>query len=374
MTDGILVHQQIKALIDSGAIASNPGIAPAQLQPASLDLRLATVGYRVQSGFLPERQSVAELLEEMTLYRFDLTDGAVLERGHCYVLPLLEQIRRPLPFTIRANPKSSTGRLDVFTRMLADHSGRFETAPPGYVGPLYLEVVPRSFPIRVRTGQSLTQIRFVGGDAELSDEELREEYRRAPLLWSDARTPIPMDAVSFDGGLSMRLALACDADVSGPVGYEALLHTGVVDLQRERHYDWRQFFRAIEAPPRGRMIVQPEAFYIFASKERVRVPRHLAAEMAPYDVGMGELRTNYAGFFDNGFGGENGTRAVLEVRAHDVPFLVEDGQVFFRLRFYRGLESPTVAYGEGGLGSHYQGQALRLSKHFTSTTGDTAAR
>ena len=372
MADGILVHQQIKALVQEGAIGSNPGIAPAQLQPASLDLRVATVGYRGQSGFLPERQSVAELLEEMTLYRFDLTDGAVLERGHCYVLPLLEQIRRPLPFTIRANPKSSTGRLDVFTRMLADHSGRFETAAPGYVGPLYLEVVPRSFPIRVRTGQSLTQVRFVAGRAELSDAELRAEYERSPLLWRDAKTPIPISEVRFDGGLAMRLALARDADVSGPVGYEALLHTGVVDLQRERHYDWRSFFRSIDAPPRGRMIVQPEAFYIFASKERVRVPRHLAAEMAPYDVGVGELRTNYAGFFDNGFGGATGTRAVLEVRAHDVPFLVEDGQVFFHLRFFRSLEDPAVAYGEGGLGSHYQGQALRLSKHFAATDGDTA--
>ena len=290
------------------------------------------------------------------------------------MLPLLEQVRRPIDCTIRANPKSSTGRLDIFTRLLADHSGRFETAPPGYVGPLYLEVVPRSFPIRVRTGQSLTQIRFVRGNPELTDRELRAEYERSPLLWRDARTPIPAEQVLFDGGLSMRLALARDADVSGPVGYEALSHTAVVDLQMERHYDWRQFFRAIEAPPRSRMIVQPEAFYIFASKERVRVPRHLAAEMAPYDVGMGELRTNYAGFFDNGFGGANGTRAVLEVRAHDVPFLVEDGQIFFRLRFYRGVESPEFAYGEGGLGSHYQGQSLRLSKHFMPSDGDTAQR
>lgn len=373
MTAGILVHQQIQALIGEGAIASNPGIAPAQIQPASLDLRVATVGYRVQSGFLPERQSVAELLEEMTLYRFDLTDGAVLERGHCYVLPLLEQIRHPLDCTIRANPKSSTGRLDIFTRLMADHCGRFERAPAGYVGPLYLEVVPRSFPVRVHTGQSLTQIRFVKGDPELSDAELRAEYAREPLLWRGPDTPVPLDEVRFDGGLCMSIALARDADLRGAVGYEAIGHTGVIDLANEGHYDWRQFFRAIDPPPRGRMIVQPEAFYIFASKERVRVPRHLAAEMSPYDVGMGELRTNYAGFFDNGFGGSNGTRAVLEVRAHDVPFLVEDGQVFFRLRFFRSLLDPVRAYGDAALGSHYHGQALKLSKHFAPIEGDTAA-
>lgn len=372
MTGGILVHQQIQALVDAGVLTGNPGIARAQIQPASLDLRLATVGFRVRSGFLPERQSVADLLEEMTLYRFDLTDGAVLERGHCYILPLQETVARPIDGDLRANPKSSTGRLDIFTRLLADHSGRFEWAPRGYVGPLYLEVVPRSFPVRVRTGQSLNQVRFVRGDSALSDDELREEYRREPLLWRDAETPVPMDEVVFDDGLCMRLALAPDRDLIGPVGYEARGHTPVVDLDREDAHDPDEFFRPIPPPPRRRMIVQPEAFYIFASKERVRVPRHLAAEMAAYDVGMGELRTNYAGFFDNGFGGATGTRAVLEVRPHDVPFLVEDGQVFFRLRFHRSLETPRVAYGEGSLQSHYQGQALRLSKHFRRAAGDRA--
>jgi dCTP deaminase len=366
MTAGILVHQHIADLVRRGAIRSNPAIAPAQIQPASLDLRLATVGYRVRSGFLPERQTVAELLEEMTLYRFDLTDGAVLERGHCYVFPLLEQLVEPLPYQIRANPKSSTGRLDLFTRLLANHSGRFETAPPGYVGPLYLEVVPRSFPVRVRTGLSLNQIRFVAGDPVLDDDELRAEYARAPLLFRDDGTPLPIEAVRFDGGLCMGIALAPDRDLRGPVGYEARGYTDVVDLGRIDHYDRREFFHGIEPPRRGRMIVEPEAFYIFASKERVRVPRHLAAEMGAYDVGIGELRTNYAGFFDNGFGGPQGTRAVLEVRPHDVPFLVEDGQVFFKLQFFRSLADPAIAYGDHGLGSHYQGQALKLSKHFRS--------
>ncbi len=374
MGDGILVRQQLEQLIRDGSLTSNPAIAPAQLQPASLDLRLATIGYRVRSGFLPERATVAEHLEESTLYSFDLTDGAVLERGHCYVFPLLERIEKPIPHPLRANPKSSTGRLDVFTRLLADRCDRFEQAPAGYTGPLYLEVVPRSFPVRVRTGLSLTQVRFMAGDPRLDDDELRAEYARSPLLFDDGGEPIALDRVRIDNGLCMGVALRSDRDLTGPIGYEARSYTDVVDMAREGSHDWQDFFRAIPEPRRGRMIVEPEEFYLFASKERVRIPRHLAAEMGAYDVGIGELRTNYAGFFDNGFGGATGTRAVLEVRPHDVPFLVEDGQVFFKLRFFRSLEEPDRAYGEGGFGSHYQGQSLRLSKHFRAAEGDTAFR
>src|SRR5262245_25700938 len=216
---GILVYQQIRALIESGALASTPAIAPAQVQPSSLDLRLATRGYRVQSGFLPEHVRVADRLEEVTLYTFDLTDGAVLEKGHCYIVPLLERIERPLPYLVRANPKSSTGRLDLFTRLLADRCGRFETVPPGYVGPLFLEIVPRSFPVRVRTGLSLCQIRFSQGQAELGDDELRAEYERSPMLFDDRGEPLPAAAVRFHGGLCMGVAMRNDRDIRGPIGY-----------------------------------------------------------------------------------------------------------------------------------------------------------
>lgn len=363
--DGILVYQHIRALLEDGAIASvNPAISPSQVQPASLDLRLGTIGYRVRSGFLPETTTVAERLEEMTLYTFDVTDGAVLEKGHCYVFPLLERIEKPLPYQIRANPKSSTGRLDLFTRLLADRCGRFETVPPDYTGPLYLEVVPRSFPVRLRTGCSLSQIRFAQGDSVLSDDELRAEYERAPLLFHADGSPIPVEQARIDGGLCMGVGLRRDADLTGPIGYQARSYSSILDMGNVDAHDPLEFFDAIEAPRKHRLIVEPEEFYIFASKERVRIPRHLAAEMTAYDVGIGELRTNYAGFFDNGFGGEKGTRAVLEVRPHDVPFLVEDGQVFFKLQFFRTLEEPDVAYGDARLESHYQGQGLRLSKHF----------
>jgi dCTP deaminase len=364
VTDGILVYQQIKELIARGALASTPAIAPAQIQPSSLDLRLATRGYRVRSGFLPEHVRVADRLEEMTLYTFDLTDGAVLEKGHCYIVPLLERVEQPLPFTVRANPKSSTGRLDLFTRLLADRCGRFETLPPGYTGPLFLEIVPRSFPVRVRTGLSLCQIRFSAGNAALGDDELRAEHRAHGLLFDDRGQPLPADKLRVERGLMMGIALRRDRDIQGPIGYVARRYTGIVDMQNEAGHDAAEYFDPIPEAHDGRLIVAPEEFYIFASKERIRVPEHLAAEMVAYDVGIGELRTNYAGFFDNGFGGKQGTRAVLEVRPHDVPFLLEDGQVFFKLEFFRTQALPEVVYGDRRLSSHYQGQALKLSKHF----------
>ncbi len=362
--NGILVYQQIRDLLATGALGSNPAVAPSQIQPSSLDLRLATRGYRVRSGFLPEHVRVVDRLEETTLYTFDLTDGAVLEKGHCYIVPLLERIEKPLPYLVRANPKSSTGRLDLFTRLLADHTDRFEQARPGYTGPLYLEIVPRSFPVRVRTGLSLCQIRFSIGTAMLTDAEIAAEYEREALLFDDAGKPIPLDRVRLDNGLCMGVAMRRDRDLTGHIGYAARRYTGVVDMTLENAHDPAAYFDAIPEPANGRTIVEPEEFYIFASKERIRVPRHLAAEMAAYDVGIGELRTNYAGFFDNGFGGKQGTRAVLEVRPHDVPFLVEDGQVFFKLQFFRTLDLPEIAYGDAKLASHYQGQGLKLSKHF----------
>jgi dCTP deaminase len=364
VANGILVYQQIKALIERKALTSTPAIAPTQIQPSSLDLRLATRGYRIRSGFLPENVRVADRLEEMTLYAFDLTDGAVLEKGHCYIIPLLEQIAEPLPHLIRANPKSSTGRLDLFTRLLADRCGRFETVPPGYTGPMFLEIVPRSFPVRVRTGLSLCQIRFSDGHASLGDDELRAEHEKSPLLFDDRGEPLPASKLRIDRGLTMGVALRRDRDLTGPIGYVAKRYTGIVDMQNEGGHDADGYFEPLPEPQGGRFIVEPEEFYIFASKERIRVPRHLAAEMVAYDVGIGELRTNYAGFFDNGFGGERGTRAVLEVRPHDVPFLLEDGQVFFKLEFFRTQQTPDVVYGDKRLSSHYQGQALKLSKHF----------
>lgn len=356
--------QQLRRLAQEGVVRATTPIEERQIQPASLDLRLGAVAYRVRTGFLPERCTVEERVRELSLYELDLHEGAVLEREHCYLVPLEESLALPeaLPLLAQSNPKSSTGRLDVFTRLLADRCSRFESVPRGYHGPLWLEILPRSFSIRVERGLCLNQLRFFAGRPELSREELIAWHREAPLLFDDEGAPLPFEPHSLENSLTMGIALAPDAEIGEVVGWRARRYTGVLDMTRERAHDPFEYFEPIRAPKHGRFIVEPEEFYIFASKERVRIPAELAAVMLPYDVGIGELRTNYAGFFDNGFGEPRGTRAVLEVRPHDVPFLVEDGQAFFRLAFYHAQEQPERHYGTSG--SHYQGQALELSKHF----------
>jgi dCTP deaminase len=363
--DGILVHREIRDLLESGAVRASVPVRPEQIQPASLDLRLGEYAVRVRTGFLPENDTVERRLEDLSLYRFDLRAGGVLEKGQIVLVPLLEEVHLPERLRARANPKSSTGRLDLFTRIVADRASRFDELPEGTRGRLWVEVAPRSFPVRVRTGTSLNQIRFFRGESSLDDAGVRALYERTPLLYGDDGRPLPADAVRFDGdgGIFLRIRLRGE----GPVGFRAKPFSGIVDLSATGAHDPSDFWEPVFAPRRS-LIVEPEAFYILASSERVVVPPDHAAEMLPYDVGIGELRTNYAGFFDNGFGWNRtpkpGTRAILEVRAHDVPFLVEDEQVFFRLKYFRTTETPDVLYGQAEARSSYADQDLTLSKHF----------
>ncbi|MEM9383394.1 MAG: 2'-deoxycytidine 5'-triphosphate deaminase, partial [Planctomycetota bacterium] len=352
--DTILVDSEIRGLIASGALSA-PGaldISPAQVQPASLDLRIGPTAHRVRAGFLPGDVPIEVRLARLSTSTLELDgpDGAVLERGLVYLVKLEEVLDLPPDLGVRFNPRSSAGRCDLFTRVLCPGHDRFDEAPPGYRGPLWLEVSPLSFPIRLRRGDRLCQLRVHRGRPGLSTDELREVVARTPLVF-DGDRPLGPDEVRFDedGGLELNVGLAG----RDPAGWRASLHTEVVEFSREGAHDPEAFWEPVRAPG-GRCILAPESFYIFASRERLRVPPDLAAEMLPVDIGIGELRNNYAGFFDNGFGWQedaegrpigNGTPAVLEVRAHDVPFLVEDGQVFFRLKFFRSSTRPDRLYG-----------------------------
>ncbi len=362
--DGILTHEEILELLERGALKGRQPTLPAQVQPASLDLRLGEYAVRVRTGFLPEATTVEEKLADLGLYRFDLKSGGVLERGQIYLVPLLEELALPSGVRARTNPKSTTGRLDIFTRVVTDRNGRFDEVPPGFRGRLWIEVAPRSFPIRVRTGVCLNQIRFSRGEAALDDAAVRDLHRRTPLVFGEGGA-LPASEVRFDGegGVFLRIRLRSDE----AVGYRAKRFSGIVDLEKVGVLDPSDFWEPVTAP-KGALIVEPEEFYIFSSLEKVAVPPDHAAEMLAYDVGIGELRTNYAGFFDNGFGhgrGErSGTRAILEVRAHDVPFLVEDGQVIFRLKYFRTTGVPSVLYGDSAAGSRYADQDLALAKQF----------
>ncbi|WP_101340972.1 2'-deoxycytidine 5'-triphosphate deaminase [Cereibacter azotoformans] len=353
---GVLASQRIRSLIASGAISADPAPIPAQIQPASLDLRLGTVAYRVRASFLAGAgRTVAERLDEFEMHRMDLTAGAVLEKGCVYVVPLMERLALPAGISAVANAKSSTGRLDLLTRTIADGGTEFDRIRDGYTGPLYAEVCPRSFSVLVRPGMRLNQIRFRAGEATLSDAELAQLHAREPLVDG---------APVISGGLGFSVDLRPgDGDL---VGYRAKPHTGLIDLDRIGHYPVSDYWEEIRARD-GRIILDPGAFYILVSREAVTIPPDHAAEMAPYLAMVGEFRVHYAGFFDPGFGhaqaGGTGSRGVLEVRCHEAPFVLEHGQVVGRLVYERMEERPDMLYG-AGIASNYQGQGLKLAKHF----------
>lgn len=377
-TQGILPYQDIKQLIATQALTASPAIEDRQIQPASLDLRLGRKAYRLISSFLPELSPISSRLDvldfyqsDLVMYEMDLTEGAILEKGHVYLVPLLEHLKLPKTLRARANPKSTTGRLDVFTRVVTDLNAGFDEIRAGYHGPLFLEVVPRSFAIKVRTGQSLNQIRFVRGEATVSDASLQRLHGKSPLLYHNSPTRKALGRREFraERGLFLRIDLKGDDRTdSRIIGYRAKKNSHVIDLAKVGHYSAADFWEPLYRHRHDSLLLEPEEFYILASKERIRVPAGYAAEMVAYEAACGELRTHYAGFFDPGFGygteGEiKGTQVVLEVRPHDVPFLIHDGQTFFKVVYDRMLDVPSQLYGTT-LGSSYQGQALTLSKHF----------
>lgn len=356
--DGILPVQAIRALISARSLVASEPFEAGQIQPASVDLRLGPKAYRVRASFLPgQGSSVAERLEELKLHEFDLTNGAVLETGCVYVVPLLESLSLPGGIAASANPKSSTGRLDVFTRVIAEGVPAFDLVPAGYRGPLYAEICPQTFPIVVRQGSKLTQLRFRLGDPRETDAGL-EALQASQTLVSGTTADIR-------DGIALSVALAGDPD--GLVGYRAKKHTGVVDVDRPGACATADYWEPVRADAKKRLILDPDQFYILASKEAVHIPPTHAAEMMPFNPLVGEFRVHYAGFMDPGFGhsaaGGAGSRVVLEVRSHTVPFILEDAQIIGRLVYERMLEVPETLYGRD-LGSHYQAQGLKLSKHF----------
>ena len=369
---GILVDRELEALLGT-AVRATPGApAPtaAQVQPASLDLRLGAVAHRIRAGFLPENVPVADRLGELSATTVSLEgEGAVLECGLVYLVPLAEELELPADVHGRFNPRSSAGRCDLFSRVLVPGHPRFDETPAGYRGQLWVEVAPLSFPVRLRAGDRLSQLRLQRGVAAVSQGELLAAHEASPLCHDADGTPLAADELSIDeeGALALRLGLAG----RDPCGWRAARHTEVLRFAESGVHDRDDFFEPVRAR-RGHCVLEPGGFYIFASRERVSIPPTMAAEMLPVDVGIGELRNNYAGFFDPGFGwraGEGGasgrgTPAVLEVRAHDVPFLVEDGQVFFRLRFFHTLGEPRHRYGEGRAGASYEAQDLTLARAF----------
>ena len=351
--EGVLPDRHLRALILNGTITADAPILDEQIQPASLDLRLGSCAYRLRASFLAgEGRSIEARLEDFAMHRMELADGAVLEKGCVYLIPLLERVCLPQGLEAVANAKSSTGRLDLLTRLVGDGGMEFDRLPEGYCGPLYAEVCPRSFSVCVRPGMRLNQLRLRRGGSRLSDKDLLALHRNSRLVEGEA--------MISDG-------LGFSVDLSGPgiIGWRARPHSAVIDLDLIDHYDARAFWDPLNAE-NGQLILDPGAFYILKSQEAVAIPPTHAAEMSPYLALAGEFRVHYAGFFDPGFGvGERGAgaRGVLEVRCHEAPFVLEHGQCVGRLIFERMAQEPDRLYGTG-LSSNYQGQSLKLAKQF----------
>jgi dCTP deaminase len=362
---GVLPAQWIEKAIASGVVKApkTDPIPGRNVQPASLDLRLGPRAFRIQASFLSDKEAVRSRLEDYALEEFDLTKGMVLEPNCPYLIPLVEQLVLPDSLRARANPKSSTGRLDIFTRVITDRSYQFDEIRAGYRGPLYLEVVSRTFTVRVHSGLSLNQLRLVAGQPRVSDDEVPRDH----VLFNERGSVSEQRVLVDRGGLYLTLDL--DSDASGIVGLRAKRNSHLLDLSLTDYYDAEDFWEPVRRD-RGepRVVLEPEEFYLLLSAEAVRIPADFAAEMTAYSAATGELRTHYAGFFDPGFGQDpnhslKGSRAALEVRAHDVPFVVEQHQPVCQLTFERMLEAPAFLYGQE-LGSNYQAQRLTLSKHF----------
>jgi len=356
---GIFSARMIADLNTAGAIKSSKPFDDDQVQPASLDLRLGDNAFRVRASFLPgPENSVQNRIDDLKLHEIDLSVGAVLERGCVYIVPLMESLALPAAVSATTNPKSSTGRLDIFTRVITDQGRAFDTVPAGYEGQLYLEVSPRTFPVLVRQGSRLSQVRFREGDTRLDVAEHQALHKEQTLVF-DENAPV-------DNGVALSIDLK-GGDRGGLIGYRSKRHTAVVDVDKKAALDVLDFWEPIYDRGAGELILDPDEFYILVSREAVHVPPDYAAEMVPFDHLMGEFRVHYAGFFDPGFGHANaagaGSRAVLEVRSREVPFLVEHGQTIGRLIYERMAERPANLYGTD-LGSNYQGQHLKLSKHF----------
>jgi dCTP deaminase len=366
-TTGILPSQALRDCVRDRTIASlQDEIGDAQIQPASLDLRLGARAYRVRASFLPgTRYTVKEKIDAFGMHEIDLTQGAVLERGCVYIVPLQEALRLTRRLYGVANPKSSTGRLDVFTRLIADHGTEFDRVDESYKGPLYAEISPRTFSVVVRQGSRLLQLRLRRGTPRPTDAAARRLQEEVGLIDAPGTADDELRRRIHNG-----VPVSVDLQGSGEqslVGYKAKAHAGLIDVDRIASYAVDDYWDPIHASAGRTLILDPNAFYILASKEAVTVPPDHAAEMAPFNPLHGEFRVHYAGFFDPGFGysgaGGEGSRAVLEVRSYEVPFLLEDGQVVGKLLYERLLAPPDRVYGSG-LGSNYQSQGLKLSKHF----------
>lgn len=378
---GVLPSQHLREAVELGVILADPPLAEGQIQPNSLDLRIGRKGHRVQCSFLAGQTGMTQRIQDLLWYSLDIDEsGAVLEPNAIYLFELFESVNLPKGLAGRANPKSSTGRLDIFARVVTENGETYDEVPDGYAGPLYLEVVPRSFGVRIRPGDTLAQLRLFVGEPRMTDGEVEQMLADEVLVLSGkGRYPLGPKDVAVAGGISLSVRIHGETR-DQTIGFRARRSTQPIDLAARGSVSIEQHWERIYSRKHLDLILEPDAFYIFASRELVRLPPTVCGEMVPFDPTRGEVRTHYAGFFDSGFGyapnvlpAQSAGAIVLEVRNRDVPFLLEHGQPLFRVELFKNLEAPDMLYGQAGFKSNYQSQRLKLGKQFNTRGGSGRA-
>ena len=379
LKNGILNRDHIAQAINKGYITSKDKIDDKQIQPASLDLRLGHRGFRLKASFLPgPKGKVEPKAKSLSLHSFELKDAMMLEANCTYLIELAESLALPKNISAIANPKSSTGRIDVFVRLITDYGHYFDSAQAGYHGKLWLEITPRSFGIIIHPHSLLAQLRLRRGRPAFDNYRLNDLHKRQSLAFVKHDSAQSYKGQAHKGrswqdemALNINNGLLLSVDLlgrDGLCGYRAKSYTPMIDIDRVNHYAIDDFWDEMTPPKNGRLILEPDRFYILASREAVRIPPSHSAQMVAFDSQIGEFRAHYAGFFDPGFGFacDGGAHAVLEIRSRETAFFLEDGQTIGRLIFERLLEplGQTQSHYDQLSSAHYQGQGLALSKHF----------
>ncbi|MBI29421.1 MAG: 2'-deoxycytidine 5'-triphosphate deaminase [Pelagibacteraceae bacterium] len=357
--NGALAYQNYKFLIENNIINSNNRIPDESIQPASIDLRLGNFAYRVSSSFLTINKTVEDRIKNFIIDKIDISQGHLFKKNQIYIVEVQESLNLDSKLSGKCNPKSSTGRLDILSRVISDYSSEYEVIKPGYKGKIYLEITSKTFNIVFTEGDKLSQLRLRKNNiVTTNDRELIGLHKLSPLLYNKNHKAIkPL----INNGLKITAAVFNDDE---PIAYKAKKDSPEIFFNKLRFHNKKDYWVSINKTKKNSLIIEPNEFYILKSKEKIKISRNLAAEMIPYDSEIGEFRAHYAGFFDPGFGNEmKGSHAVLEIKTYEVPFAVEDGQIIARLIFEKLAEEPTKIYGEG-IKSNYQNQGLALSKHF----------
>ena len=356
MNKGSLVHEDYNDLFKDNNINCNK-YTSSQIQPSSLDLTLSEECYEIEASFLSPNHNIRDKLNNIINKKIDLNEVYIFKKNITYIVRLNEKLNLKNDIFGKCNPKSSTGRLDIFCRAILNFSDEYEKIPLNYNGEIFLEITPRSFNIALIKGDSLNQMRLIYQNHDyVDDESLHNFHNIDPIIFDEFGNT---NVADISSGLKISVDLK---KINKTSAYIAKDNAPVLHYDKINSHKVADFWDTIKTKD-DYLIIKPGKFYILKSKQKIRIPKTMAGEMKPYDTGIGDFRVHYAGFFDPGFGDPFGSYAVLEVKTNEVPFILNDGQVIAKIQYEKLNKETKVVYGSN-IKSNYQNQELALSKHF----------